>query len=490
MSPTTLCRALPLLAALLPTIAVAQSPAQPSAPVAAAPSTAPGAAPTDAPAQPPPPEAVAPSEVVAPAFDLLPHSDVGAGGLTAADVAARAVQSAPSVHAANATLTNASRRSDRAYSVFVPRLDLTASYRRINKIDMPPMLAAFTPPVDNYSLRASLRIQASDYFLTLQDYYDSAKQYELVAEHQRAAEAQAIAYQARVEYYQLARAVIASTLSGHRIAQLERFVDEIRVLVEGGEIGSVNLGQAQVRLATAQAMAKSDVATLHTAEQALRRRLDLEGDAPVGIAEPLTSGVPQLPKDLAGLIAEAQARRPEAKALGALVAARTHTREALANERYPHLAVVGDINTDNPNQRYFPLQQKFKTTWSVGVQVAWSPSDLATQNDSLDDARLEVVKAQQDLRALRDRIALEVGTAYENAHAAGGTVETLEASVQAAEQTLRIRTALFRSGEATSREVLDAELDLRQAQLQWADAILSTHLALAALDHATGVAAP
>lgn len=438
---------------------------------------------------PPPIDAVAPSDIVAPAFDLLPLTGDGAGGLSGDAVAARAVEVSPRTKLADATLGNARRRSGRAYSVFVPRLDLSAGYRRLSEVDIPEQLEAFMPAIFNtYSVRATLRVAASDYFLTLGDYYDSAKQLEVVANHQRDAEIQAVAYEARREYLQLARAVAATTLSRHRIAQLGHFSDEIRVLVEGGEVGSVNLGQAKVRLAAAKAVARADEASQRIAEQALRRRLQLPADSPVGIAEPLTRQVPAVPTDLPALVAQAQAQRPEALALQALASAHGHRRDAVEMERYPTVALVGDVNMDNPNQRVIPVKDKFNTTWSAGVEIRWSPSDLATKDDALDDASLEVIRAEQQLRSLRDRIVLEVSGAYENALAATDTVQTLQASVEAAEETLRIRTALFRSGEATSREVLDAELDLRQAQLQWVDAALSVHLAMAALSHATGAA--
>lgn len=70
--------------------------------------------------------------------------------------------------------------------------------------------------------------------------------------------------------------------------------------------------------------------------------------------------------------------------------------------------------------------------------------------------------------------------------AARDNVTAATASVTAAEQAYDARLALFHAGEATSREVLQADMDLRTAQLQYVDNMLSAHLAQASLEHATG----
>ncbi|MGD8863611.1 MAG: TolC family protein [Myxococcales bacterium] len=420
-------------------------------------------------------------------FDFLPITTAARGGLTAEGVATRVVKTSPRSKKAAAERHRASRRADRAYSLFVPRIDLSARYTRLSEPEIPDMFRAVFPPIlNNYSFRAAIRVPVSDYFLTLNEHYESAQQLEKVGELQKQGEDQALVYDALREYYELARAVASRTLSEHRVQQLKHFVDEIRVLVEGGELSTVELAQSQARLSSAEASAERDRASERIAEETLRQRLSLSHDTPIGVAEPLTTFMPEQPKDLQGLIAEGRANRPEARALIHLIAAHEHTSDAAAAARYPALSVFGDVNTDNPNQRYVPLREEFNTTWSLGVELTWSPTELAQRNNELDDAQLEVARARQDLMTLYGRIAVEVTGAYENARAAAASVEISQQAVDAAQEALDARMALFRAGEATSRQVLDAELDLRSAQLQWVDSVLSTHLAHAALVQATG----
>ena len=345
---------------------------------------------------------------------------------------------------------------------------------------------AFPIILDQYVLRAAVRIPVSEYFLTLHEQYDRANRLASVAELQRLGQWQAMAYQARSDYYELAGALASRNLARHRVDQLEKFVEEIRVLVEGGEVSRVQLEQARSRLSLARSEASAAVVRLRVAEQTLRSRLALPRDQAIGIAEPLTETLPPSPPDLALLVKRGTTERPEQRALGELLEAHRHAVDAADMARYPTLAVTGDATYSNPNPRFVPLSERFDPSWSLGVELSWSPTDMATKADELDQAELEVTRVIEDMRELHGRITVEVTGAYENAVAARARVASAEEAVAAAEETHKVQLALFRGGEGTSRQVLDAELELRMAQLQWVDAVLATHLSHAAIDHSTG----
>ncbi|MDD9932503.1 MAG: TolC family protein [Myxococcales bacterium] len=464
-------------AAHLPTLTPAQ-PASP-APLEATPAaTAPGSA--------PPPIRLSDIEAGS-AFDFMPHTPVTAGGLTEAHVVRKALSESSRVRSADAAAETARRRADRAYAVFMPRVELSARYTRLSNVPVPASFRDFFPVLlDNYSLRAAVRVPVSDYFVSLRDRYDSAHRLQAVQDLQRRAEHHAVAHDARMEYFQLARAMAADSLSRHRVTQLERFTAEIGILVQGGELGIVSLALARSRLATARAAAERDAANRRVAEEVVRRRLALPLGAPVGIAEPLAAPAPEAPVDLTALLHEADRKRPEVLALRELISAHTHTRDAVAAGRYPTLSVVGDLAYENPNQRFMPPRDEFNGSWSIGAELSWSPTDLAVRNDELDESRLALTRAQQDLDGLRSAVIVEITRAYEQTVSATASLKAYEEAVAAAEQAHEAQLELFRAGETTSRQVLDAELDLRAAQLQWVDGVLAVHMAKASLDRAVG----
>lgn len=435
---------------------------------------------------------------------LLPVTPAAAGGRTAQQVVKLALATSPQARIAQADADYAATNAGRAYSLFLPRLDLTARYTRQSEVPDASFDLSFLEDLggdtggagfgdafgvnlnDRYSLQANLRLPISEYFLNLLDNYRSVQKLEQVGRMQRDGLLQDIALNAKRAYFELALAVAGRNLSEHRVDQLGRFTAEIRTLVDGGELGPAELAQARVREASAKVALRQAVARERIAAHKLRRLTELKPNAPVAIGEPLLEQLPKLPADLPSLVKQGVAQRPDAQALRMLIQSRRSDRSAKSKERLPVVALFGTVNYDNPNQRLVPPEERFYATWVVGAEVTWSPTELAVQNTQLDEADLEVLRARTDLEALEDQISIDVTTAYENAHSAAGAVEATHAAVLAAQDALDVRMALFHGGEATSREVLDAELDLRVAQLDYVDNVLAAHQAQASLQHATG----
>lgn len=424
------------------------------------------------------------------------------GGRTAQEIADRAVVESSEAGRAKLAAARAEEQADDAYSLFLPRVDLKATYTRLSPVDAPGF--SFNIPgvdssafggsdpagvkiLDRYSLTAAVRIPVSEYFLSLKDYYDNAQTMEVVAQLQHQGEVQAVIANAKTMFYQLARAQAARQLAEMRIRQLAEFTREIEALVQAGSLSSVELAQANARQASAEAALQQAAASARVAEMTLRAHLDMDMDERLAIGEPLLDTRPAPPGDFAPLVKQALTRRPEALALTELIKAHGETADAIAWTRYPTLSLFGNVNYDNPNQRLFPVEKKFYPTWAVGAEIAWSPTALATQNSQLKDAKLQVAQAKQDLRGLHARIVIEVSNAYEQAVSAEAALAASEAAVKAAREALDARLALFHAGEATTREWMDAELELRSAQLQYIDNVLTTHMARAALDHVTAV---
>ena len=88
--------------------------------------------------------------------------------------------------------------------------------------------------------------------------------------------------------------------------------------------------------------------------------------------------LPDESRDLERLTAEAEASRPEMRALDARISAMTSQARAAGASEAPVLAVYGEVTDADPNPRYLPSPDAFATTWSVTAQLTWSPSDAAS----------------------------------------------------------------------------------------------------------------
>ncbi|MCA9660980.1 MAG: TolC family protein, partial [Myxococcales bacterium] len=76
--------------------------------------------------------------------------------------------------------------------------------------------------------------------------------------------------------------------------------------------------------------------------------------------------------ELDDLIREAHQNRREILSLRANGRAIKDGMKATRAAYFPRLDAFGDAVYANPNQRFFPLQQEWNASWSVGAQISYS----------------------------------------------------------------------------------------------------------------------
>jgi outer membrane protein TolC len=153
---------------------------------------------------------------------------------------------------------------------------------------------------------------------------------------------------------------------------------------------------------------------------------------------------------------------------------------------YPRLDAAAGAEYSNPNQRYFPPENKWNSTWYAGVTLSWTPTNIFTTqaNTRSLDAKAAEVAAQR--QALLDGLELEVSQALSAEHDAEFAVTVSQQALAASEEGYRVRRELFRSGRATLVEVTDSETELTRARLELVNAHVDLRIAQVQLAHALG----
>jgi outer membrane protein TolC len=424
-------------------------------------------------------------------FDELPATR---DGLTADAVAARAVQVAPLVRSARAASRQAADAAVAGGVAFAPRLDLRASYTRLSDIDQPPLVFGgmelenpFPQVLNNYGLRATMTVEVTDYFLTIRPAYRAGKRAAGVAQHQSEAEQEVTALRAREAFYSHLRARAAVLVVNGAIGLIEDHSHHLEALAAAGQATRADLMQARAQLAEAKAeLARSRGAVQITAD-VLRTMLDLAPTAAIAIGEDVFMGALPAPAPNPETVVRAalQSRR-DVRALRELVRMHEATVRARQGARWPSLAVVGNVDYANPNPRAIPQTEEFRASWDVSAVVSWSPNDYVTRGVAVDQARLELVRAESTLQALEDQIAVQAARVCNDLGVALQSLEAAREGVEAAREAWRVRRDLLGAGEATASEVLDAEALLRRSQLAEIDAHIAAHLAHAQLQYIMG----
>lgn len=481
-------------------------------------------------AQPSDPPRVDPSAATLPAppeggIDLQAVLRGEGRGLTADGAAARAMETAPGVARARASVRQAGASSDRAFYGFLPQFDLGFRYTRLSEIQPPTLftggdnmvdpsiidglvagvddpearllwtmtiaqnraLADFRFPIllNQFAFRASITYPLSAVLVSILPAYEGAQESVRAAEHQVDAQSVEVAYNAREAFYNYARARGSLAVAQIAQQQAEARLRQIEAFVQAGTVARVDELRMRAQVAAASvAVARAQGAVRMTAT-ALRTLMHLPGDAEIAVAEDVLAPLDPLPASPEALLERALRDRHDVRALRALVRATERQVSAAEGSRYPQLIVQGNLDVQNPNQRIFPQTEEFRESWDVSAIVTWSPHDLLNGEAQAREARARRDQIEADLALLEDGIrvqVIEAATAYDAARQA---LEAAHVGVEAAEENYRVQTERYRAGASTINDLVDANAEQVRAQLDLVNAAIDARLALARLARAT-----
>src|SRR5262249_22742213 len=139
-------------------------------------------------------------------------------------------------------------------------------------------------------------------------------------------------------------------------------------------------------------------------EDQLRTLMHDESGRRYEIGDDLLPQPPALGVTVDDLIARAHASRHEVRSLVAAEKAAHHRADATLALVFPRLDGVAALTTAQPNQRYFPPRDQFDTTWTAGVQLSWSPNDIADKLKATRGAEAKAAQVEARRLALEDSV--------------------------------------------------------------------------------------
>jgi outer membrane protein TolC len=434
-----------------------------------------------------------------------------AHGLQADEAARRAVATSPDVRARDESYLAAEEARSQAGREFVPRLSGSARYMRLSPIDQPEagtivvapnappgVLPAGTPlanaplsfPVllNQTTLQAQLSVPVSDYLLRLSERHEAAKEGSAAARLQAEAMRLIVATNARVAYYDWIRSRLQVTVAEKSLATARGHVTDATSALAAGVGSQADVLRAESMVASSELLVARAESATAKAEDRLRTLMHLRSRDLGKVGEDVRADPP--PFDAAGgveaLVAEAIERRREIRALGH-TAASLRQQAAVARAGFlPRLDGVAETTVANPNPRIFPVQNEFRSTWSVGAVLSWSTSDLLAAGPATRAAEAKEREALAQRRALSDQVRAEVVDGYRALEESRVALASARRGVAAAEEGHRVRLALYRVGRATGTEMSDAESELTSSRFGLVNAYIDARLARVRLTHAVG----
>ncbi len=461
-------------------------------------------------------------------LDLL-HGETG--GLTAEDVARRALDTSPSLDGSRSALEQARAGAAQAYLGFFPRVEATARYTRLSEItqgtlsggaglsqtdidglnaliasvDDPSSRALFDVNLQSQIALANLRFPVllnqfaigatfsyalSDVFLTVLPAYEGAERVVDASRAQVRARASEVAQQAREAFYNYARARAAVEVARAAVLTIRAQEAVVRANVEAQTVARVDLLSLEAQRARADVAVLRSEGGLAIAGEAVRTLVHDPQLRPIVIGEDMLAPLPDRDGDLEELVAQAMSQRAEADALRALLAARARSVQVAEAARLPHLILQGALSFDNPSQRIFPQQERFVETWSLSAILTWSPNDFFTGEQQARAATAQQSQTAAELVVFEDALRMQVTTALTSYRTARAALLAAQAGIDAAEETVRVRTEQARLGTGLITDLMLATTNLAQAQLDLASAAIDGRIAATQLERALGTDGP
>ena len=453
------------------------------------------------------------------------------GGLTSTQVASRASVTSPAIIIKRAELRATAADLDRTMVRYVPSLNTTASYTRNNQVDinlggsgasvgalnegpiglgpcpdgsgnqcpvdsqgMPLAAVGFAPiqiPLNSYSLQASLSVPFSEYALRLLPAKRGSEREIEAATLRRDAEMLRVQLDARLAYYDWLRAIAQLSVAERTIASANARLADGQAGFAAGTLTSTDV----LRLEELVSSAEVTRLRAESFERLARQNLGVimgETNIAFQVGENVFEPVPALPSwgTREDIVREAQATRLEVRSMLQSAEALDYGVRALRGDLYPQLSGFADFTYANPNQRYFPATNEWNPSWFVGVSLGWQLGRFL-------DARLFARKLSADGEVIRARVTelrraieLEVSAAWEEYTRAEAALLFDQRSATVAQAAYDEQVALYRAGEATTTDIVQAELARINATLREVNDRIDLRVAQAKLERAAGRTKP
>jgi outer membrane protein TolC len=180
------------------------------------------------------------------------------------------------------------------------------------------------------------------------------------------------------------------------------------------------------------------------------------------------------------LIARAITERPDLAAVRANAdRARARIREVRA-QGLPTIGLAGSTGVT-----WFGGGSSTKP-YSASIALRWPLFTGFRNTYDIREAELEAQVAREDVRALEQRVNLQVWTSYFSLQTATQRLTTARDLLNSAQQSAEVATGRYRSGVGSILDVLTAESALENARAQEVQARTDWFLSVAQLAHDTG----
>lgn len=408
-----------------------------------------------------------------------------------------------SLQMAAARADGARARAGEASTALLPGLRLNGSYTRISDGEFKLSTAAqpagisVAPVVtDNYVFRLQLHQPIFTGF-RLKNLADAAGSLADASQQDLLMSDADLVLAITSAYWSLHQAITTERFVTDNVRRLEAYRADTERLLQSGLATRNDLLKIEVQMANARISlidARNDVTLARmNLNNVLGRPLEtpvVPGSRPSDLERPDSILVMVEGGEDRRLTGYAWSSRPDLISASHQVEAARATASAAKGSYWPQLDLVAGYNYNRPNARYQPVTPEFLDSWDVGVNLQFDIWNWGRTGHQAEAAEAALRQSELAASQLRDNVALDVQRAALTLRRSREKLEVARLGLAQAHENLRVTGDRYRTGLATSSELLDAEVALVQAETNLTGADVECAVARARLVRALGTSAP
>jgi outer membrane protein len=396
--------------------------------------------------------------------------------LTLEEAITRAVEQAPKLADARAREAAAAATVQSRAALGSPTVMATSAYLRTNHVDefgvaQPSgRVGIIFPDIpNNFDVRTELKVPLYTAG-RVSTSVDAARADSRATGDDRRVTEQDVRLEVVRAYWTLVTGRRGVTVLEQSLQRMDAYVGDVRARVDAGVLPPNDLLSAQAQRAheNVQLIQARNIAAL--AEVDLARLIGAPLGQPIAtvtpVEQPLPAAIEAAGQPIDALVTRALGGRAERTGLQDRQAAlRASAAAALAGTR-PQVGLLGAVEPARPNPRFVPRMDQWRLSWDLGVNLSWPVWDggRAKADHAASMAQADAVGHRvEDFDAL---VAVEVRQRVLDLQSDQAALEAAIEGVAAATEARRVVGERFTAGVATSTDVLDAQQDLVQSELE------------------------
>jgi outer membrane protein TolC len=392
---------------------------------------------------------------------------------TADQVADIAVRNHPLVRQSESETAAAAARRGQAQAGLYPTVNFSAGYNRTRTFSG---LIDQSRTIPNEFLQGDLSILLTDFGRT-RALVKSSDALVSSARESGVTVREDVAFAAKVGYFNVLRAGRNLEVKRETLRQRESLLKQAQAYFEAGIRAKIDVARAEANLYGARAQWSQAENDVRVARITLLNRMGVEGPADFLLSDSLAAET--IPGSLPEWIAEADRNRPELKSL------RERERAAAHAVRFAWGGYLPTL-TGAAGYGYSADEMPLVENYTLNMTLRYSLFSGFLTREQVKEAEASLSSARHQLTDTRRLVILQVEQAAYGVSEAAERIEARKKEREASDENLRLATARYEVGAGDIIEMIDAQVQMTQADTSTIDAQYDHSVSVATLLRAVG----